>query len=72
MDRDLSSKLVAEFVGTFCLIFMGVGAVIVGSGISIRVHVIPGSLTEVALFIPTGVTFKEFRSGMRFLSIHRE
>ena len=33
MDKELSRKLVAEFVGTFALIFMGVGAVIVGSGI---------------------------------------
>ncbi|MSQ28925.1 MAG: aquaporin [Dehalococcoidia bacterium] len=33
MDKDLSGKLIAEFVGTFALIFMGVGAVIVGSGI---------------------------------------
>ena len=45
---------------------------IVGSGISMRIHVVPDQLTEVALFIPTGVTFKEFRSGIRFLSIHRE
>ena len=33
MDRDLAGKLIAEFVGTFALIFMGVGAIIVGSGI---------------------------------------
>ena len=42
---------------------------IVGSGISLRVHTVPGQLTEVALFIPTGGTFKEFRGGMRFLSL---
>ena len=45
---------------------------IVGSGISLRIHTVPGQLTEVALFIPTGGTFKEFRGGMRFLSLQRD
>jgi hypothetical protein len=44
---------------------------VVGSGISIRAHVVPDKLTEVALFIPTGVSFKDFRGGMRFLSMQR-
>lgn len=33
MDAQLSRKLVAEFVGTFTLIFIGAGSIIVGSGI---------------------------------------
>jgi glycerol uptake facilitator-like aquaporin len=33
MDRQLGPKLVAEFIGTFALIFMGAGAIIVGSGL---------------------------------------
>ena len=33
MDRNMTGKLAAEFVGTFALIFMGVGAVITASGI---------------------------------------
>jgi len=45
---------------------------IVGSGISMRIHTVPDHLTEVALFIPTGGTFKEFRGGMRFLSLQRD
>src|SRR5437868_9303570 len=33
MDNALGRKLVAEFIGTFCLICMGAGSIIVGSGI---------------------------------------
>lgn len=33
MDAQLGRKLVAEFVGTFTLIFIGAGSIIVGSGI---------------------------------------
>jgi len=33
MDMQLGRKLAAEFIGTFCLIFMGAGAIIVGSTI---------------------------------------
>ncbi len=33
MDSQLGRKLVAEFVGTFTLIFIGAGSIVVGSGI---------------------------------------
>ena len=33
MDSQLGRKLAAEFVGTFTLIFIGAGSIIVGSGI---------------------------------------
>ena len=33
MDKQLARRLAAEFIGTFALIFMGAGAIIVGSGL---------------------------------------
>jgi MIP family channel proteins len=33
MDTQLARRLAAEFIGTFALIFMGAGAIIVGSGL---------------------------------------
>jgi MIP family channel proteins len=33
MDMQLARRLAAEFIGTFALIFMGAGAIIVGSGL---------------------------------------